>query len=167
MSQVNNSKSFRRIVICFTISKVMECMQNHQLVKYLEYNNLIGTRLHYFHKTRSTGEVWCYSQLWFSERKVVSLKIFKPFDKALNFIEIYHFWYRLLYIRTYDYSQNSEVSWGFVVFAILLFIFLNNLIFTRSIDLFHFTRPTVSHVNRVNCNPWKMQRLFINSEARQ
>ena len=61
----SNPANYRPIAICSALSKVMESMVNHHLVRYLESNNLLNDRQYGFRKGRSTGDLMAFlSEQW-------------------------------------------------------------------------------------------------------
>ena len=82
-----NPEDYRPIAVCSAISKVIESMINHHLVRYLESNGLLNDRQYGFCKGRSSGDLLAllserYNDFihHFGKVKFVAVDITKTFD---------------------------------------------------------------------------------------
>lgn len=85
----SDPSNYRPIAISSLLSKVMETIITHQLLSYLETNQLLSDHQYGFRQARSTGDLLAYStHVWsstldsFGESRVISLDISKAFDRV-------------------------------------------------------------------------------------
>ena len=154
--ETSDPANYRPIAICSLLSKVMESILNHHLVKYLETNKLLSDRQYGFRQQRSTGDMMAVlteklnnSIHHFGEAKIVALDVSKAFDRGhtallsklqafglgnhfigwiSNFLQ--HRSIRVVIdgISSEKYALNAGVLQGSVLSPTLFLIFINDLL---------------------------------------
>ena len=165
----SDPSNYRQIAITSLISKTMETLVTKQLLAFLETNNLLSDHQYGFRQARSTDDFLAYAvHTWssvlesYGESRVISLDISKAFDRVwhkgllakLPMLGLHKSLIkciasflsnRSIAIRFdgfLSHSTNSGVPQGSVITPVLLILFINDLLSSKSSSIYSFVDDT-------------------------